>query len=192
MGYLKYVRKLWEKPQKNMTALMKQRLLQWRKEPATVRLAKPTRIDRARSLGYKAKQGFVVVRQRVQRSRRMRPSDIGGRRPKHQRRKMVLSQTYRSIAEQRAQKKFPNCEVLSSYPLTQDGKFNWFEIILVDKHHPQIKAGKQTKWITKKQHQGRVFRGLTAAAKKTRGLYKRGKGAEKLRPGQRGKKRMAK
>ncbi|KKT75754.1 MAG: 50S ribosomal protein L15e, partial [Candidatus Peregrinibacteria bacterium GW2011_GWA2_44_7] len=36
-----------------------------RKEPVTLVLEHPTRLDRARSLGYKAKQGCIVARQRV-------------------------------------------------------------------------------------------------------------------------------
>ncbi len=41
----------------------RKRLAEWRKEPAVLRIDRPTRIDRARSLGYKAKQGFLIVRQ---------------------------------------------------------------------------------------------------------------------------------
>ena len=176
-----------------MPALMKQRLIDWRKEGSTVRLRRPTRIDRARALGYKAKQGFVIVRQKVGKGGHTRSiQGRRGRRPKAHRRSMVLSHSYRTIAEQRANKKFVNCEVLSSYQVAEDGKHKWFEVILVDKHHPQIKADPKLRWIGKKQHTNRVERGLTASAKKTRGLFRRGKGAEKIRPSQRANKRLAK
>ena len=57
------------------------------------------------------------------------------------------------------------------------------EIILVDKAHPQIIADPRINWIFKSKHKGRVFRGLTSVAKKSRGLRSnKGKGAEKLRP----------
>lgn len=193
MGYLKYMKAAWKKPSKTISELMKKRLMEWRKEPSTVRIRRPTRIDRARSLGYKAKPGFVVVRQKVGRGGHNRPR-VGrrGRRPKAQRRFMILSKSYQTIAEQRANKKFLNCEVLASYPVGMDGKNKWFEVILVDKKHPQIKADTRTRWISKKQHTKRVERGLTPSAKKTRGLRRKGKGAEKIRPSQRAKKRLAK
>ena len=41
---------------------------------------------------------------------------------------------------------------------------------MVDKYHPVIKADKNINWICEKQHRKRVFRGLTSAGKKMRGL----------------------
>jgi large subunit ribosomal protein L15e len=192
MGYLKYIRKAWKKPQENMPELWRERLLKWRRDPVTLRVEKPTRIDRARSLGYKAKKGFVVVRQRVVRGGRKREQFKGGRRSKAMRRVKTVGVNYQQVAEQRVQKKFTNCEVLNSYWVAQDGKYAWYEVILVDKDSPQIMADKKLKWVTKSEQKGRVFRGLTSAGKKSRGLRKKGKGAEKIRPGQRAKKRLAK
>ena len=181
MGYLKYVREAWKKPMANK-ALWTQRLISWRREPVTVRLEHPTRPDRARSLGYRAKQGYIIVRQRVKRGGHRRPGPPGGRRPKHARRRMVLDKNYQRIAEERAAKKFVNCEVLNSYWVSQDGKNYWYEIILIDKAHPVILADPRISWIADKQHKKRVLRGLTSAGKKSRGLRRKGKGAEKLRP----------
>ncbi len=192
MGYLKYLRAAWKKPKQNMPEMWRERLIKWRREPVTVRLEHPTRIDRARSLGYKAKQGFVVVRQRVSRGGRMREQFKSGRRSKARRRLKIVSINYQQVAEQRAQKKYVNCEVLNSYWVAKDGKFAWYEIILVDKDHPQVLASKELKWISKPQHRNRVSRGLTSAGRKSRGLLNKGKGAEKIRPGQRANKRLAK
>ncbi|MBW2967771.1 50S ribosomal protein L15e [Candidatus Woesearchaeota archaeon] len=192
MGYLKYVRKAWKQPQKNMPELWRERLLKWRREPSTVRLERPTRIDRARSLGYRAKPGFVIVRQRVRRGGRKREQVAGGRRPKTSRTLKILNINYRLVAEQRAQKKFTNCEVLNSYYVSQDGQHYWYEIILVDRDHPQVLADKELSFVSGKSHKGRVYRGKTSAGKKSRGLYRKGKGAEKVRPSQRAKKRLAK
>ena len=50
---------------------------------------------------------------------------------------------YRWVAEQRCQKKFPNLEVLNSYNIGKDGKYYFFEIILVDPNRPEIKKDKQ-------------------------------------------------
>jgi len=43
------------------------------------------------------------------------------------------------IAEERAAKKYPNLEVLNSYYVTEDGSHKWYEVILVDPHHPVIR-----------------------------------------------------
>ncbi|MBN1544427.1 50S ribosomal protein L15e [Candidatus Woesearchaeota archaeon] len=192
MGYLKYIRRAWKAPKENMPEIWRERLLKFRREPVTVRIERPTRIDRARSLGYRAKPGFVIVRQRVKRGGRKREKVAGGRRSKTRRVTKILNMNYQQIAEQRAQVKYPNCEVLNSYWVAQDGINYWYEVILVDKEHPQIAADKQLSWMTKPEHKGRVFRGLTSAGRKTRGLRRKGKGAEKVRPSQRAKERLAK
>ncbi|MBW2974759.1 50S ribosomal protein L15e [Candidatus Woesearchaeota archaeon] len=163
MSMYKYIRQLWKQPKQNLGDLWQERLIEWRRQPATVRIEKPTRVDRARSLGYKAKQGFIVVRQRVMRQKRQRPKFSSGRRSKHMRRKKVLDMNYRLISEQRAQKKFVNCTVLNSYYVGEDGKYIWHEVILVDRSHPAIKADPRINWICDKR--GRAARGLTSAAK---------------------------
>ena len=183
MAY-RYIAEAWKKPDESFVGeVMRQRLVEWRKQPAVVRIEKPTRLDRARKLGYKAKQGFVVVRVRVRRGgfRKKRPSS--GRRPKRMGvSKYKLAKSLRLIAEERAARKFPNLEVLNSYWVGEDGRHKWFEVILVDPNHPVIKADKDINWICEKQHRGRVFRGLTSAGKKVRGLRNKGRGAEKVRP----------
>jgi len=167
MSMYKYIREAWKKPKENLGELWQKRLLEWKKENVTVRIEKPTRIDRARSLGYKAKQGYILVRQRLLRQKRQRPKFTGGRRSKHMRRKKVLKMSYGWIAEQRAQRKFVNCTVLNSYYVGQDGKYFWYEVILVDRAHPSIKADPRINWICEKR--GRAARGLTSAARKSQG-----------------------
>jgi len=183
MAY-KYIAEAWKKPEKSFVdELMRQRLIEWRKQPTVVRVEKPTRLDRARKLGYKAKQGFVIVRVRVRRGglRKQRPRS--GRRPKRMGvSKYKPAKSLRLIAEERAARKFPNMEVLNSYWVGEDGRFKWFEVIMVDRAHPAIKSDKDINWICQKQHRGRAFRGLTSAGKKVRGLRKKGRGAEKARP----------
>ncbi len=181
MSLYKYVRKLWTNPKKNLKEIWSNRLIEWRKEPVTIRIERPTRIDAARSLGYKAKQGYVVVRQRLIRGGRQKPDIKGGRRPKHSTQRKDLSKNYQQVAEERANKKFKNCEVLNSYYVGKDGKHFWYEVILVDKSHPSIIADKRISWINEKKHTGRVFRGMTSAGRHSRGLRNKGKGAEKAR-----------
>ena len=178
MGLYQYVREAWKKPENS--GLWKERLIKWRQETATLRLEHPTRIDRARSLGFKAKQGFLVVRQRVPRGGRMRPNPRHPRRSKAMSRRRDLAMSYQVVAEQRVANKFVNCEVLNSYYVAEDGLHLWYEIILVDRTHPVIMADPRISWIS--SHKGRVYRGLTSSARKGRGFRHKGKGTEKFRP----------
>lgn len=182
MGMYKYVEELWKSPKENLGSLWQTRLLEWKKQETTVRIDRPTRINRARSLGYRAKQGYVLVRQRLERGGRQREKIRAGRKSKHSGRRKNVNKSYQSVAEERAAKNYPNCEVLNSYYVGRDGNYFWYEVILVDKAHPQILADPRINWIATPSHTRRVFRGLTSAAKKSRGLRHKGKGAEKFRP----------
>jgi large subunit ribosomal protein L15e len=136
----RYMAETWKKIYKEKAGDITQRAIQWRDEPAIVRLEKPTKIHRARALGYKAKQGFVVVRVRVGRGGRVRLRPRSGRRPKHlgvvKIKRAISSQ---EIAENRAVRKYPNLKVLGSYFLYEDGKYKWYEVIMIDPAHPAIK-----------------------------------------------------
>lgn len=179
----KYVRDAWKNPDNSyVRELMWERAPQWRRESVIQRIDRPTRIDRARSLGYKAKKGYVVVRTRVRRGGRRKTRFTAGRRPKRMGvKKITPKKSIQRIAEERVARKFPNMEVLNSYWVWQDGKFKYYEVILVDPNHPVIKSDPKINWICEKQHTGRAFRGLTSQGKKSRGLRNKGKGAEKLR-----------
>ena len=186
MAY-KYIAEAWKKPEKSFVKeLMRQRAIEWRKQPATVRIESPTRLDRARNLGYKAKQGFVLARVRVRRGGMRKTRPKAGRRPKRMGvTKYKPAKSVRLIAEERATKNFPNLEVLNSYWVWEDGRFKWFEVIMVDPNHPAIKSDKNVNWICEDVHHGRAFRGLTSAGKEVRGLRYKGRGAEKVRPSRR-------
>ena len=164
-------------------ALQRARLLAYRKEnKSVVRVKKPTNLPRAHSLGYKAKKGFIVARAQVRRGSGKHKRPVAGRRPKRMGvRKKTRKKSIQRIAEERAAKKFKNCEVLNSYFLGEDGKHKYFEVILVDTSAPEIRADKEINWICEKQHKGRADRGLTSAGKKGRGMCGKGKGFEKAR-----------
>jgi len=167
MNLYQSIRNAWKKPKELKN--YKNNLIKWRKEPAIKRVEKPTRIDRARSLGYKAKQGFIVVRARIKKGGRKRQKPSGGRKPK----KSGLShftpkKGLQRMTEERVARRFPNMEVLNSYQVGDDGVSKWFEVILVDPNHPVIKRDKNINWILNQKR--RVFRGMTSAGKKTRNL----------------------
>lgn len=165
--YAKIVRK-----SKEARQLAKQRLVEWRKQQVVKRIDKPTKPPRAHALGYKAKKGYSIVRVRVPKGgRRRRLYGRKGRKPKKAGLvRFTPGKSLRWIAEERGQKKFPNLEVLNSYYVGEDGKHKWFEIIFVDPRAPAIKRDKSIKWVLKPASRRRVFRGLTAAGKKARGL----------------------
>lgn len=165
-------------------SIQKKRLTDWRSEDTSVRIDRPTKLDRARSLGYRAKQGIILVRQRVDRGGRKRPSIRAGRRTAHNYQRKNLSKNYQQIAEERANQKFKNCEVLNSYLAGKDGLYYWYEVILIDRTHPAIVSDPIYSKITDK---GRAQRGLTSAGRRGRGLRNKGLGAEKIRPSIRAK-----
>jgi len=136
----KYVSEAWQKSLKEKPkSILKERLIAWRKEPTIVRAERPTRIDRARRLGYKAKQGFIVVRIKVKKGGMRKSRPKSGRRPKHLGTVKIKANVSASeVAERRVAKKYPNLKVLNSYFLLQDGKHIWHEVILMDPDHPAI------------------------------------------------------
>jgi len=180
-----HIDKLWRERETNpeYRRLMWERLIKWRREPTVTRAERPTRIDRARRLGYKAKQGYVIARARIRRGSLNRIRPVAGRRPtKLGVNKITLSRSSRWVAEEKAARRFPNLAVLNSYYVARDGKYKWYEVVLVDPHHPSIVSDPNINWICNPINRRRVFRGLTSAGKKSRGLRRKGRGAEKARP----------
>src|SRR5260370_10130998 len=105
----------------------------WRKEPVVKRIEYPTRLDRARSLGYKAKQGIVLVRVRVRRGGAKKPRPISGRRQKAMGvSKFTRSLSLQRIAEKRAHKKYLNLTILHSSYQSSDAIHHRYEVILSD------------------------------------------------------------
>ncbi|MAG01909.1 50S ribosomal protein L15e [Candidatus Pacearchaeota archaeon] len=187
-GLTHHLRAAWKKPD---VARIRELMVEWRKQKVVEKIDKPTRLDRARSLGYKAKKGFVLARVRVLRGGRKRPKPNKGRRSKRTTNKKVLKMSYKWIAEGRASNKFPNLEVLNSYYLAKDGKHYFYEVILLDASRPEIKSDKNVKFITKPTNKNRTQRGLTSAGKKSRGLRSKNP-MNKSRPSVRAGKRRGK
>ena len=179
-----FVRDAWKDPDASyVKELQWRRMIEWRKGPSFQRVERPTRIDRARALGYKAKQGYVIVRARVRRGGLRKPTIRSGRRAKRKgMKKITTAKSIQRIAEERTGKRYPNLEVLNSYWIGEDGRHKFFEVIMVDPHHPAILADPKINWVAQRQHRNRVFRGLTSAGKRGRGLHRKGSGVEKVRP----------
>ena len=167
-GMYQQLRQIWKKPDKE---LLKQRLIEWRAGNAMTVVEKPLRLDRARALGYKAKKGFVMVRVKIGRGGRKRKrAGVKGRSSRNQTIRKTLKMNYKWVAEIRAARKYKNLEVLNSYWIGQDGKYYFFEIIMVDPSVPEIKSDKDVGWMSAGTHKKRAERGLTSSARKSRGL----------------------
>lgn len=187
-GLYYYLKKAWKKPDKTT---LKERMIGWRKSERFVKVDKPLRLDRARNLGYKDKKGFVIIRVRLKRGGHKRPRPNKGRRSKRLHTRKNLGMNYKWIAEQRANRKFKNLEVLNSYLIGKDGIHYFYEVIMVDPNRPEIKNDRTIKWIAEPTHRNRAMRGLTSAAKKSRGLRKKNP-EMKTRPSNRANKRKGK
>ncbi|KAF2311690.1 hypothetical protein GH714_025989 [Hevea brasiliensis] len=110
-----------------MRFLQRVRCWEYRQHPSIVRVTHPTRPDKARRLGYKAKQrpvpkGIVYGK----------PTNQGVTQLKFQRSK-------RSVAEERAGRKLGGLKVLNSYWLNEDSTYKYYEVILVDPAHNAIR-----------------------------------------------------
>lgn len=135
---------VWLKMLKENPIELRQRAVVWRNENAVTRVEKPSRIARARRLGYKAKQGIIVIRMRVGTGGMRKQRPRGGRRPKHLGvTKIKADVSMKQVSERRVLERYPNMKLLGSYFLYKDGMHYWFEIILADPSHPRIAKDKE-------------------------------------------------
>ena len=105
------------------------------------RASRPSRPDKARRLGYKAKQGYVVYRIRVRRGNRKKPVPKGATCGKPVRQgvnQLKYQRGLRSTAEERVGRRCGNLRVLNSYWINQDGVYKYYEVILVDPNHKAV------------------------------------------------------
>jgi large subunit ribosomal protein L15e len=147
--------KQWLSLIKNSSPVFKQRAITWRRGPTVTRIPRPTRLDRAKAIGYKAKQGIVVVRIKISRGGMRQKRPTSGRRPKHLGTLKIKGHfSSQDTAERRVREKFPNTQLIGSYPVYQDGRFIWYEVILADLNHPSMKASYEIRRRFPKEKQG--------------------------------------
>ena len=187
-GTSHHIREAWKKPDKKT---QRERMIEWRKSDALTKVDHPLRLDKARALGYKAKKGFIIIRVKLKRGGHKKPRPNKGRRGKRMTTRKTLKMNYKWIAEQRVGRKYDNLEVLNSYPIGKDGIYAFYEVIAVDPSKPEIKNDKKINWICKPGNKKRASRGLTSAAKKSRGLRNKHP-TSKVRPSVRAGKRRGK
>jgi len=134
MGAYKYLEELWKKKQSDvMSFILRLRSWEYRQLPAIHRCSRPSRPDKARRLGYKHKQGYVIYRVRVRRGGRKKPVRKGivcGKPSNQGVVQLKFARNLRSVAEERVGRK---SEVLESWthtgllkmPLTNITKSFW-------------------------------------------------------------------
>jgi len=128
------LRKEWRSRDDRAEALSIERMTQWRRQGAVFRVSRPLRLDRARRMGYRAKQGYVVVRVRVRRGGFSKPRPRSGRRQKALgvvKHKVNVSVKREALG--RALRRFPNLSPLGAYWLAEDGRNMWFDVLMVDR-----------------------------------------------------------
>jgi large subunit ribosomal protein L15e len=156
MGAYKYIRETLKKQYKERNEQFRSKIISWRKQQALVQVERPSNLARARTLGYKAKQGYILVRIRVDKGRRTRQRPMGGRKHKNYHVFEQPGMSHQAIAEQRVNRKYRNMEVLNSYWIGEDGNYKYFEVILAD-------PAKATVNVSSVMRQGKTFRGLTSS-----------------------------
>lgn len=176
MGAYKYVEELYKKKQSDVLRfLLRVRCWEYRQKNVVHRASQPSRPDKARRMGYKAKQGYLVYRVRVRRGGRKRQVAKGqtyGKPKTHGVAKLKHERNLRSIAEERVGRRCGNLRVLNSYWVNEDSTYKYFEVILVDPFHPAIRNDPRIQWICNPVHKHRELRGLTSAGRKARGIGK--------------------
>jgi len=135
-----YIEEQWTKGSPEFRDWLRRAAIGWRREPVVKRVSYPTRLDRARRLGYKTKQGIILVRVRVRRGGARKPRPVSGRRQKAMGvAKFTRAISLQKIAEHRARRKYANLKIKDSYYLFSDGRNHWYEVILQDPSHPAQK-----------------------------------------------------
>lgn len=151
MGAYKYLEELWRHKQSDVLRFLgRVRSWEYRQLSSIHRAPRPTRPDKARRVGYKAKQGYIVYRVRVRRGGRKRPMKKGIQygKPKHQGiTELKFARNKRSVAEERVGRKCGNLRVLNSYWVNEDAAYKYFEVILVDPQHNAIRNDPKANWI---------------------------------------------
>ncbi len=189
MGAYKYLEELWKKKQSDvMRFVLRIRAWEYRQLPAIHKCQRPSRPDKARRLGYKRKQGYVVYRIRLRRGGRKRQVAKGivyGKPTNQGVKKLKFMRSHRNVAEERVGKRCQNLRVLNSYWVGQDSTYKFFEVIMVDPFHKAITRDPQINWICSNKQNHRECRGLTSAGMKYRGLRAKGLRDNKGRPSKR-------
>lgn len=169
----KYIRKNFERSRtgedRRLWKAHKERIQDWRREPTITKLEKPTNPVRAKELGYKAKKGFSLARVTETRGSGLHRRPKKGRRPKRMgTTKKKRGKSLQVQAEEKASSKFANLVVMNSYLVGEDGNKKFYEVIMADPEHPNVKKDKEANWVNQKNQRNRAQRNKTSAGRKNK------------------------
>merc|ERR1719461_2214331 len=136
-----------------MKYILRLRSWHFRQLPAIHRASRPSRPEKARLMGYKAKQGYVVYRVRVRRGcrKRLAPKGATYGKPVHEGvNQLKFQRRIQSVAEERAGKALGGLRVVNSYWAAEDSTYKYYEVVMVDPVHKVItSAGKKSRGLGK-------------------------------------------
>ena len=117
MGAYKYLQELWRRKQSDVIRfVLRVRCWEYRQLPVIHRVQRPSRLDKARALGFKQKQGYVIYRVRIRRGGRKRAVHKGiiyGK-PVHLGiRKQKKARSHKNVAEEKIGRVCKNMRVLN-------------------------------------------------------------------------------
>ncbi|ORD94040.1 RL15 [Enterospora canceri] len=174
MSFAQIMREIHRKKQSDVMKYMTRiTLVEARQNDVVHRKEKPAFLERARKLGYKAKNGYTIWSVRIRKGDAIRNYNNGNTRGKcvnagiHQ---IKPGQNKQAEAEQIVGHKLGGLRLLNSYEVGQDLRYHHFEVIMVDPSHNSIRNDHKINWICNAVHKHREMRGLTSAGQKSRGL----------------------
>lgn len=176
MSFSAILREIHRKKQSEvMKYMLRLAIVDARQRDPVFRRERPLFLERARTLGYKAKQGFVIYSARIKKGCPPRPYHNGNTHGKCKNAgiyQIKSTMKHQTKAEMLAGAKCTNLRVLNSYEYGSDYMYNYYDVILVDPNHNAIRNSPTINWICNPVHSRRECRGLTSAGKKSRGLGK--------------------
>eukprot|EP00915_Cephaloidophora_sp_WS-2016_P001161 GHVH01001602.1.p1 GENE.GHVH01001602.1~~GHVH01001602.1.p1 ORF type:complete len:206 (+),score=19.40 GHVH01001602.1:40-657(+) len=190
MGAYRFLEEIYKNKQSDVARFLSRvRTWEYRQLPGVCSVGSPTRPEKARKLGYKAKEGYSVFRCRIRRGDKMRDVSKGicyGK-PRnagvHQQKRAV---NHQNEAEQLVGRTLGAAmRILNSYYLTKDGTHKYYEVIAVHPGSQSIRNDPTINWIVAGKHKHREMRGKTSAGRKHRGLRHKGLSSAQLRPSRR-------
>ncbi|KAL7646807.1 UNVERIFIED_CONTAM: hypothetical protein RMT77_002062 [Armadillidium vulgare] len=174
MGAYKYMQEIYRKKQSDvMRYILRLRAWQYRHLNTLHRAPRSTRPEKARRLGYRAKQGYLIYRIRIRRGGRKRPVPKGctyGKPKSHGVNQLKPTRNLQSLAEERCGRRLGGLRLLNSYWVAQDSTYKYYECVLIDPARITIRRDPSVNWVCSAKHKHRELRGKTSKGRKHRGL----------------------
>lgn len=170
MSSYKHIKQTMITEYKERPQLYRSKITAWSAAGTVERVERPTNLARARTLGYKAKEGVVLVRVGVNKGKSKRKTSSGGRKPSKSGRYFSRAKSSQAIAEERAARKFSNCEVLNSYFIGESGIKSFYEVIMLDRASKRVQGDPSYSRVIGRKN--RAYSGLTASGRRHRGIVR--------------------